>query len=781
MKPISIAFQCFGPYLERQFIDFTVMGRDGIFLICGDTGAGKTTVLDAISCALYGVATDGRRGKTAALRSEFAPEDRKTEVEFIFEHNGIKYRFYRSLLPKKKLEDQKKQEGFAEATQVKENGALTDRFHVVFECERQVGEGNWVSIWEGAKKGMSSNAAKEVIGLNHKQFSQIVILPQGKFETFIMSPSGQKEEILKSLFHTQRWEDAVDKIEREAQEEERSLDNDRAFIRGYLVHHKCETVEEFVEKATIAEAQEADIKRKMKTADARVRKAKQKWQLALQMLPEFKELERTERELEDLLSMREEKQEEERLLEKAKQAELLRQEYSVYRKGEEEYKQIEGEYVEADQYLTEIEDTIRKADEDLREQRKEIREKCSALASVRSKNGQNIEKLLEEFAKSCDQLADARETREKNRLEKKPTWGSLERDAKEQVELLRATINELCGDLVGEYISEELVAVENRTMNSVVKQVNAQEVKKQKGMKDRAYEKWKKIRRRWVSIRKEKGFESDEEYLASCLPIEEITARIETVTEYKNSLRKAQEEFDRRKQKLHGIEKPDIDELTGRAQRNREQHDALQIAYREIQRVRVEEEILRQIKELHDKNREREKTLERRKGFIKMLKGSHGVGIQRYILGVMLSTVIREANHILQTVLEGRYTIHRTDEGAGKKGLELAVCSYGEGEGRLVKTLSGGEKFLISLCLAIGLSSVVQAQGGGRVEALFVDEGFGTLDRERLDDAVNILQMSRRETDVIGIISHVEALREIIPAKIRIQKAKTGSTLLIEA
>jgi exonuclease SbcC len=163
-----------------------------------------------------------------------------------------------------------------------------------------------------------------------------------------------------------------------------------------------------------------------------------------------------------------------------------------------------------------------------------------------------------------------------------------------------------------------------------------------------------------------------------------------------------------------------------------------------------------------------------------MLKGSHGVGIQRYILGVMLSTVIREANHILQTVLEGRYTIHRTDEGAGKKGLELAVCSYGEGEGRLVKTLSGGEKFLISLCLAIGLSSVVQAQGGGRVEALFVDEGFGTLDRERLDDAVNILQMSRRETDVIGIISHVEALRELIPAKIRIQKAKTGSTLQIE-
>lgn len=781
MKPISIAFQCFGPYLERQFIDFTVMGRDGIFLICGDTGAGKTTVLDAISCALYGVATDGRRGKTAALRSEFAPEDRKTEVEFVFEHNGIKYRFYRSLLPKKKLEDQKKQEGFAEATQVKENGALTDRFHVVFECERQVGEGNWVSIWEGAKKGMSSNAAKEVIGLNHKQFSQIVILPQGKFETFIMSPSGQKEEILKSLFHTQRWEDAVNKIEKEAQEEERSLDNDRAFIRGYLVHHQCETVEELVEKATMAEAQEAETGKQMTAAQDLLKQAEQERALALRMLPEFEELERTERELEELLSMREKKQEEERLLKKAEQAEALREEYAACQKKGKDYKWLEEFCTNEVQRIAELEKEISELGKSLSDVRKAIWDRYGEIKTDTPGEKEHIGLLIEEFSKICDWLSC--------RLEEKfsgdKTKVSTEESAyKEAVKQRAAEILEIIGtvdDELREYIEEERKIAEKKGKTAGIKRGKERSMESTERQKAEAYVKWEPIKSQWDSFRTENGFESDEEYLALSMTAAKKTECIRSLAQYDERVKNTKRAYDSMLQKLKGREKPDIEELEERVQRNSEQYGALQIAYSEIQKARVEEEILRQIKELHEKNREREKTLEKRKGFIKMLKGSHGVGIQRYILGVMLSTVIREANHILQTVLEGRYTIHRTDEGAGKKGLELAVCSYGEGEGRLVKTLSGGEKFLISLCLAIGLSSVVQAQGGGRVEALFVDEGFGTLDRERLDDAVNILQMSRRETDVIGIISHVEALREIIPAKIRIQKAKTGSTLLVEA
>ena len=781
MKPISIAFQCFGPYLERQFIDFTAMGRDGIFLICGDTGAGKTTVLDAISCALYGFATDRRRGKTATLRSEFAPEDRKTEVEFIFEHNGIQYRFYRSLLPKKKLEDPKKQEGFAEATQVKENGALTDRFHVVFECERQVGEGNRVSVWEGAKKGMSSNAAKEVIGLNHKQFSQIVILPQGQFETFIMSPSGQKEEILKSLFHTQRWEDAVNKIEREAQEEEISLGNDRAFIRGYLVDRKCETVEELVEKATMAEAQEAETGKQMTAAQDLLKKAEQEQALALQMRFEFEELERTERELNKLLSLREEKQEEERLLKKAEQAEALREEYAACQKKGKHYITLEESHASEVRLIADIEKKISESGKILSNVRKTIWDRYGEIKTDTPRDKEYIGLLIEEFSKICDWLSCWYE----EKFSGDRTEASTEESShKEAVKQRAVEILEIIGtvdDELREYIEKERNIAANKGKDAGVKRRIKRDMESMERRKAEAYVKWEPIKSQWDSFRTENGFESDEEYLALSMTAAEKTECIRSLAQYDDRVKNAKRAYDRMLQRLKGREKPDIDELTERVQRIRNQYNELKVACREMQKLREDKETLRQIKELHEKNRQREATLERRKGFIKMLKGSHGVGIQRYILGVMLSTVIREANHILQTVLEGRYTIHRTDEGAGKKGLELAVCSYGEGEGRLVKTLSGGEKFLISLCLAIGLSSVVQAQGGGRVEALFVDEGFGTLDRERLDDAVNILQMSRRETDVIGIISHVEALREIIPAKIRIQKAKIGSTLLVEA
>ena len=96
MRPISIAFECFGPYLDRQVVDFSMLEKDGLFLICGETGSGKTTILEAMSYALYGKSTGGIRGDLQEMRYEFAPLDRKTEVEFIFECNGSVYRFYRS-------------------------------------------------------------------------------------------------------------------------------------------------------------------------------------------------------------------------------------------------------------------------------------------------------------------------------------------------------------------------------------------------------------------------------------------------------------------------------------------------------------------------------------------------------------------------------------------------------------------------------------------------------------------------------------------------------------
>ena len=116
--------------------------------------------------------------------------------------------------------------------------------------------------------------------------------------------------------------------------------------------------------------------------------------------------------------------------------------------------------------------------------------------------------------------------------------------------------------------------------------------------------------------------------------------------------------------------------------------------------------------------------------FAKKLRGDSGIGLQRYVLAILFQQVIGEANRMLGKVHGGRYHLYRSDDkGKGnKRGLELKVYDNRrpDTEGRSVSMLSGGEKFLVSLALSIGMSTVAQ-KGGVQIEALFIDEGFGTL------------------------------------------------------
>jgi exonuclease SbcC len=151
---------------------------------------------------------------------------------------------------------------------------------------------------------------------------------------------------------------------------------------------------------------------------------------------------------------------------------------------------------------------------------------------------------------------------------------------------------------------------------------------------------------------------------------------------------------------------------------------------------------------------------------------------QRYVLGVFLDEVLLAASQRLRIMSRGRFLLRRVrDAREGRGGLELEVEDTYTDTARPVSTLSGGESFLASLALALGLADVVQGYAGGiRLETIFVDEGFGTLDPEALDLAIRALQDLQQGGRMVGIISHVTELKELIDARLEITRERRGSS-----
>jgi exonuclease SbcC len=154
--------------------------------------------------------------------------------------------------------------------------------------------------------------------------------------------------------------------------------------------------------------------------------------------------------------------------------------------------------------------------------------------------------------------------------------------------------------------------------------------------------------------------------------------------------------------------------------------------------------------------------------------------LSAFVLAARLEEVAEAASHRLEKMTAGRYRLAHTDSrrGAGKSGLGLVAQDAWTGQDRDTSTLSGGETFLASLALALGLADVVTAEAAGvAIEALFVDEGFGTLDEETLEEVMTVLDTLREGGRLVGIVSHVTELRQRIPAQVHVRKTRTGSTV----
>ena len=299
-----------------------------------------------------------------------------------------------------------------------------------------------------------------------------------------------------------------------------------------------------------------------------------------------------------------------------------------------------------------------------------------------------------------------------------------------------------------------------------------------------AEEKWTAAKEALTAALKERGYADAESAKADLRTEQERSALQQTVSEYKGSLKTTESELEKKRQELSGLEKPDKSQFKARQAEITETEKRFTTIEanlaKEMERLAGKRKKLAKMQAHFDANyRQAEDDL----NFAKKLRGDAGIGLQRYVLAILFNQVIAEANRMLAKVHGGRYHLYRSDEkGKGnKRGLELKVYDNRspEADGRGVAMLSGGEKFLVSLALSIGMSTVAQ-KGGVQIEALFIDEGFGTLDDNSIHDAMDVLESVRRSSGMIGIISHVQLLESNIPTHLEVVKSDSGSRIRLE-
>ena len=162
------------------------------------------------------------------------------------------------------------------------------------------------------------------------------------------------------------------------------------------------------------------------------------------------------------------------------------------------------------------------------------------------------------------------------------------------------------------------------------------------------------------------------------------------------------------------------------------------------------------------------------------LKGKERIALETYVQSTYFDRIIHKANVRFMDMSGGQYELRRKEEASGgssQSGLELNIVDHNNASERSVKSLSGGEKFMASLSLALGLSDEIQSTAGGiQIDTMFVDEGFGSLDQNALDQAFRALSNLSNGNKLVGIISHVEALKDRIDKKIIVEKDKTGGS-----
>lgn len=280
------------------------------------------------------------------------------------------------------------------------------------------------------------------------------------------------------------------------------------------------------------------------------------------------------------------------------------------------------------------------------------------------------------------------------------------------------------------------------------------------------------------------GFETPAAYATAKRTKEQIEELDEASRRYDEDVKSARDRSSRAEAAAHGIAEPAVDDLAKAADQARADLDAAAQELGEVEeRCRHLGKQVQALERLAEEAAANEKQYKvvGRLSEVATGRNAPGITLERWVLGAMLDEVLEAASERLELMSRNRYVLGRSavrEDQRRAGGLDLEVLDSHTGRARPVGTLSGGEGFLAALSLALGLADVVQARSGGiRLDAVFIDEGFGNLDPESLDLAVRTLKELQVSGRLVGIISHVPELKESIDVRLEVVPGRGGSVV----
>lgn len=289
------------------------------------------------------------------------------------------------------------------------------------------------------------------------------------------------------------------------------------------------------------------------------------------------------------------------------------------------------------------------------------------------------------------------------------------------------------------------------------------------------------------------GFDSEQEVQQQIKGMQDLSSWIgentDRYNEWNNSVTVTQQRVQQLQKSTEGIQKQDLQVIQNQIEEARNTYRQLDSQYGKADRLFVNHtETYEQATELLQKLNATQKALSLLGRMNDLAMGSNGAGgrlsFERYVMTSSFRQIIDMANARLEILSAGQYQLVHRMESYRKNasaGLDIEVMDRMSGENRQSASLSGGESFIVSLSLALGLSDVVRMQSGGHsLDTLFIDEGFGSLDENVLDQAIQVLDsLSEDHSHLVGIISHVQRLDECIPQKIIVKKGSEGSSVTL--